>query len=228
MGGQACVFYGAAEFSRDADIVLLADTENLQRLTGALEKLRAENIAVPPFSADYLERGHAVHFRCHHPEADGIRIDVMSVLRGVAPFVELWNQRTTLETASGEKYDILSLPDLVQAKKTQRDKDWPMIRRLIEANYSAHCENPTSEQIIFWLRECRTPSLLIQIVNRYPDEASAIIKKRPLLKFATTGDEETLIGNGKPTGFTGLHSRRNWKNSVIGRSLHNHQRLFKQ
>jgi hypothetical protein len=25
MGGQACVFYGAAEFSRDCDIVIVAD-----------------------------------------------------------------------------------------------------------------------------------------------------------------------------------------------------------
>ena len=31
MGGQACVLYGAAEFSRDTDIVLLADAENLLR-----------------------------------------------------------------------------------------------------------------------------------------------------------------------------------------------------
>ena len=26
MGGQACVFYGAAEFSQDCDIVIVADT----------------------------------------------------------------------------------------------------------------------------------------------------------------------------------------------------------
>ncbi len=32
MGGQACVFYGAAEFSRDCDIVIVADDENLARL----------------------------------------------------------------------------------------------------------------------------------------------------------------------------------------------------
>ena len=25
MGGQACVFYGAAEFSRDTDLLILAD-----------------------------------------------------------------------------------------------------------------------------------------------------------------------------------------------------------
>jgi hypothetical protein len=32
MGGQACVFYGGAEFSRDTDLLILADTANLARL----------------------------------------------------------------------------------------------------------------------------------------------------------------------------------------------------
>ena len=32
MGGQACVFYGAAEFSRDTDFAILADEANLQCL----------------------------------------------------------------------------------------------------------------------------------------------------------------------------------------------------
>jgi hypothetical protein len=31
MGGQACVFYGAAEFSRDSDFAIVADPENLAR-----------------------------------------------------------------------------------------------------------------------------------------------------------------------------------------------------
>jgi hypothetical protein len=31
MGDQACVFYGAAEFSRDTDIAVLSETENLSR-----------------------------------------------------------------------------------------------------------------------------------------------------------------------------------------------------
>ena len=68
MGGQACVFYGAAEFSRDTDLLILADAANLARLEAALHNLRAECIAVPPLTLDYLQRGHAVHFRCHHPE----------------------------------------------------------------------------------------------------------------------------------------------------------------
>ena len=45
MGGQACVFYGAAEFSRDADFVLLADSANLTRLRKALADLQADPIA---------------------------------------------------------------------------------------------------------------------------------------------------------------------------------------
>jgi len=31
MGGQACILYGAAEFSRDVDIAVLASPENLER-----------------------------------------------------------------------------------------------------------------------------------------------------------------------------------------------------
>ncbi len=36
----------------------------------------------------------------------------------------------TLEDADGTIYQLLGIEDLVKAKKTQRDKDWPMIRRL--------------------------------------------------------------------------------------------------
>lgn len=49
MGGQACVFYGAAQFSKDIDLALLSDDENLARLFAALDELQAGRIAVPPF-----------------------------------------------------------------------------------------------------------------------------------------------------------------------------------
>ncbi len=47
MGGQACIFYGAAEFSRDLDLLVLADAANLPNLTRASTNLGAEAIAVP-------------------------------------------------------------------------------------------------------------------------------------------------------------------------------------
>ena len=192
MGGQACVFYGAAEFSRDTDIVILAEAENLQRLSQALNELKAKCIAVPPFSIKYLKRGHAIHFRCYHPDVKGIRLDVMSVMRGAAPFTKLWQRRTTVETKSGEKYDLLSLPDLVQVKKTQRDKDWPMIRRLVEAHYIQHRRKPAHEEVDFWLKESRTFSFLIKLSKKYPARLSALKKQRPLLTLAAAGDAKGI------------------------------------
>ncbi len=52
----------------------------------ALAELDAEVVAIPEFRRDYLERGHAVHFRCRHEEALGMRVDVMTKMRGVAGF----------------------------------------------------------------------------------------------------------------------------------------------
>src|SRR5881275_1317027 len=146
MGGQACVFYGAAEFSRDVDFAILADAENRARLRKALAELRAEPIAVPPFELKFLKRGHAIHFRCKHPEALRMRVDIMSKMRGVDSFAKLWRRRTVIKLPDDTTCDLLSFPDLVQAKKTQRDKDWPMIRRLVEAHYFENYKHPNAAQ----------------------------------------------------------------------------------
>jgi hypothetical protein len=187
MGGQACVFYGAAEFSRDADLLILAEARNLERLEAALSELQADCIAVPPFAAEYLERGHAVHFRCRHPEAADMRVDLMANLRGVEPFSTLWERRTTLTDHDGSTYELLSLPDLVQAKKTQRSKDWPMLQRLVEAHYLRHRTGPNSAQQQFWLRELRTPELLGEAVAAWPEAARSLQAQRPLLALAREG-----------------------------------------
>jgi hypothetical protein len=187
MGGQACVFYGAAEFSRDTDFALLASPDNLDRFRAALADLQADNIAVPPFDPDYLHRGHAVHFRCRHPDAAGFRIDVMSVMRGVAPFDELWKRRTAIETAEGDIVELLSLEDLVRAKKTQRDKDWPMVRRLVEVHYLSNREHPEPAQVAWWMAELRTATLLVEAASRHPDAAGAAAGQRAAVARAIEG-----------------------------------------
>jgi hypothetical protein len=186
MGGQACILYGAAEFSRDTDILLLAEPANMQRLAAALKELQAVCIAVPPLSLRYLKKGHAAHFRCLRPDVKGIRIDILSVLRGVPSFATLWKRRTTVTVARGEQYDLMALPDLVRAKKTQRDKDWPMLRRLLEANYAQNKSRPTRRHVEFWLREMRTPSLLSELAQSFPRETERAARRRPLLSLAAT------------------------------------------
>lgn len=119
MGRQACILYGAAEFSRNTDLALQASSDNLQLLRDALLHLKARRIVLPPFQPDFLQRGHAIHFRSYHPDAHRIRIDVMSVMRGVDDFEALWRRRTTFVLPTGESICLLSLPDLVRSKKTQ-------------------------------------------------------------------------------------------------------------
>lgn len=192
MGGQACVFYGAVQFSKDIDFVLLAGEENYRRLHAALAELQAERIAVPRFDPDVLARGHAVHFRCRAAGVEGLRVDVMTRLREFPDFATLWSRRTTLEDADGTTYEIMSVADLVQAKKTQREKDWPMISALVENHYHSLHDQPSPERIEFWLSEMRIPERLTELWQRFPTEAAALQTQRPLLKIAQSGNLDEL------------------------------------
>jgi len=189
MGGQACVLYGAAEFSKDVDFAVLAEAANLALLRNALDELEARVITVPPFEAAYLERGHSVHFRCGRADVEDLRVDVMSKMRGVDDFAQLWERRTVVEVALNEELDVLSVPDLIRAKKTQRTKDWPMIERLVVENYFANRENPTPQRIQFWQDEARTPAILLAVARQFPESKS----NREAALLASEGADENTI-----------------------------------
>jgi hypothetical protein len=110
--------YGAAEFSRDTDLALLASAENLTRLSRRTG-------------------------------------------RGDGP-----------AGSGGEQED------------PQRDKDWPMIRRLVEVSYLNFRDDPTPSRVDFWLRELRTPLLLGEVVDRFGQEARAMADRRPAVQAA--------------------------------------------
>ena len=192
MGGQACVFYGAAQISKDVDFVLPEDDENFGRMQRALDELKAGRIAVPPFDPAILARGHAVHFRCQHPAAEGLRVDVMTRLRDLAAFEILWERRNVFGEPNGETFDLLSVPDLVRAKMTQRDKDWPVIRLLVEIHYAERHSEPTPFRVDFWLRELRSPKLLIEVAASNREMARKLEAERPLLALALANEEAAL------------------------------------
>ena len=93
----------------------------------------------------------------------------------------------------------MALPDLVQAKKTQRDKDWPMLRRLVEAHYFEHRSRATPAQVNFWLGELRTPELLIEAAGRWP--------------AASAAEEGCRFYRNGLTARTDPYSRSCWKSS---------------
>jgi hypothetical protein len=192
MGGQACVFYGAAQFSKDIDFLILAEDENFKGLHAALGELGAVRIAIPPFDPLLLDRGHAVHYRCNAVGVESLRVDVMTRLRGLPDFSVLWERRTTITESDGQEIHLLSVPDLVNAKKTQRLKDWPMISALIEGHFHQHAREPNPRRIEFWLRESRTENRLIDLATRFPSEAAAMVSTRPLLALAIEQDLPSL------------------------------------
>lgn len=192
MGGQACVLYGAAEFSKDVDFAILAEPDNLDRVDQAVRSLNAEVIAIPPFEARFLDEGLAIHFRCHAPHVDGLRIDVMTKMRGVASFPQLWERRNEIGNGADRIVNLLHIEDLVTSKKTQRDKDWPMIQRLMEVNYLAGVATPSPEGIAFWFRELRSSEFLIDAAGRFPGEANAATENRSLIVRAIESDRAAL------------------------------------
>jgi hypothetical protein len=190
MGGQACILYGGAEFSRDIDLAIPCSVEGLDSIRMVLAELKAEPVYVPSLEPGYLEKGHACHFRCGHPEAAGLRIDVLSRMRGCAEFPTLWARRAEFAVPEVGTVASLCLADLVQSKKTQRDKDWPMIRRLLEADYLNRQETALPEDIRWWLTEMRTPAILLELLREHPDVARQVSTRPWLLEAGS--DEDTL------------------------------------
>ena len=192
IGGQAAIVYGAAEFSRDSDFVILCTPKNLAYLQKALNHLKAELIYVPPLERGYLERGHASHFRCRGKGVENLRVDVISKLRGCDSFDKLWERKKIVSLPGGHTIDIIGLRDLVQSKKTQRDKDWLMLKRLVENDIVLHKANPSKYQLRWWFSEDRAADRLIELARAYPEIARECVAQRPLLFSAIKANRKKL------------------------------------
>lgn len=192
IGGQACIVYGAAEFSRDSDFVVLSTPDNLRSLQQALECLKAKPIYVPELKPEYLDRGHACHFRCMDDETANLRVDIISRLRGCDPFDKLWERKNTVSLEGGGVIDVIGLRDIVRSKKTQRDKDWLMVRRLVENDIILHKGDFSDEQLGWWLLESRIPERLVDLCEKHTEAAKKHAINRPLLSSAMTGNLQEL------------------------------------
>ena len=113
-------------------------------------------------------------------------------MKGTDNFQELWKRRKEIQIPVIGKIPVIDLPDLIKSKKTQRDKDWLMIKRLIESDIYRSSDNPSREKIKFWLNECKTPELLISFSSKYKDITLQLIKNRPLLKYAIEANIEKV------------------------------------
>jgi hypothetical protein len=110
----------------------------------------------------------------------------MTEPRNFGDFEALWQRPTVFSDPSGTEFHLLSVPDLVRAKKTQRSKDWPVIEALVGIHFEENQSNPMPEWISCWLTEAGSAELLLDLGARFPSEAAAMATAHPLLAFAVS------------------------------------------
>ena len=189
MGGQACILYGVGEFSRDLDVVITTDRRSFSALQAALADLHATQLYLPALDLEPLERGHIAHVACQRE--GGLRLDICTRPPRVPDTEALWERAKHFHLPDGD-VPVLSLQDLVATKKTQRDKDWAIIGRLVEVDMSAHTSQVTPGRLTFWLQEGRDAATLIGLSKREPDVAGTVAANRPALEAALSGDMERV------------------------------------
>ena len=190
LGGQASILYGGAEFSRDLDLMLAAGAATLPNLERALADLDAELIAVPLLSAEALDRGHAVHFRCRRPDVAGLRLDLMTRPPRLEDLDGVWRRRVEIRLEGGS-VAVVSLADLIATKRTQRDKDWAIIGALVRADMVRQSDSAAGHEQL-WLRESRDADDLVALATTVRPVAKALEAERPLLGAALRGDRAGL------------------------------------
>jgi hypothetical protein len=121
-----------------------------------------------------------------------LRIDLMAKMRGCPGFRQLWAGRSIVRISGAGEIGLLSLADLIQAKKTQREKDWPMIGRLIEADIERYYSSAGTEKLTFWLNECRTVFWLMKLATENKELCLKLARKRPVLKAALKRDADAV------------------------------------
>jgi len=188
-GGQACIFYGVAELSFAVDLVVaLPNDESWMPLERALQELDAVAVGLPPLQRGFLERGHIISLRCQHPDCAGFYVHLRASWRGADAFYILWERRTTA-TVEEEEFELLALPDLIGVYKSNSDKGWSVIRRLVEFHFLEFQTDPTPQRIQFWQEEARPPAILLAVVRQFPDAQS----NREAALLASEGADENAI-----------------------------------
>ena len=129
IGGQASILYGGAHFSQDLDLWIEPSDSNVRRFVDALEDLGARfHKLTPPLTRAFLRRGHGFHFLV--PMKGGpVYLDAMGHPPRVGGFSAAWRRSETMPTPWG-RLPVVSIPDLVELKKTNRPADYDVITRL--------------------------------------------------------------------------------------------------
>ena len=134
ISGQATVLYGAATFSEDIDIWVEPHRANWERFLKVVRELGGKIYKLtPPFTMDFILRGHGFHFQFSSRKGGESTwfLDVMGVVPRVSSFSKALNNANIYTTDWGV-IPVIGLRELVEIKKTRRLEDYAVISNLVK------------------------------------------------------------------------------------------------
>lgn len=137
VGGLAVIRHGAVRATKDVDVAVAMDTQNLGRLDALIERWQATNPDGTPLRRRDLRAGAALALRTPH-----CLVDILSEQLLPAPFTEML-ARSDSKRIDGVEAPICSLTDLVAMKRASgRGSDELDLERLREAHGELPADPP--------------------------------------------------------------------------------------
>lgn len=173
--GQAVVYYKLAVMSKDGDWIVSEAEEDLNFILSVLQKYNAKYRCGAPLDSRWLKGGWSSHFEFAY---ENLRIRTDFVSR--PPRLSQEQLKDTWANASAMDLPVIGISELAEIKKTDREKDYPVIgelARLIEDDL---------EQLLY----SRSATDIIKLFNSKNQAFKKAVKLRPVLSFASAGQEK--------------------------------------
>ncbi len=185
VSGQATILYGAATFSEDIDLWVEPSETNLQCLLSALRASQAKYYKLTPaLTPELANRHHGFHFTISDPtDSMPLFLDVMCCPPRVGSFAEA-AQRARVFTTDWGALPTVGIADLVELKKTQRPRDYPIIGRLVLAHMSDVGGGSTENDLAWAANNIFSLPEFKQLLNEFPQVDVALSVADSLIRRA--------------------------------------------
>lgn len=173
--GQAVVLHRLAVMSKDGDWIVRGDPEALEHVLSVLEGHGARYRFGAPLDERWMAGGWSSHFEFRQ-DSLRVRTDFFSRPPRLTPsdLARLWKEQ------EGRDPPFVGTRDLVEIKKTNREKDYAVIGEL------ARLMKDPGDQLLC----SRSARELIDLARRHPDLVSKLAVRRPLLTIAREGRDK--------------------------------------
>lgn len=173
-GGQAVVLHRLALMSKDGDWILREDEECMAHILSVLEAYGAVYRFGAPLDIRWLSGGWSAHFEFR---SAGVRVRTDFVTRPPrlpsSRLPGLWREQEHRHPP------FLDIADLIETKKTNREKDYVVIGELARL----------TESIEEKLKYSRSARELTELAGEHPGLFAKMKKQRPILASAEDGLE---------------------------------------